>query len=174
MDIKIKYALYILHITLWAFIGFKVDNIYLALLISFLLSLALLISRIDLGIHIIPNELVLTMIVIGILLQLVSFDLKSFLIAIGCMIGMGALFLITAAVIGFDKVGAGDVKLAGAIGLVLGYPDILTALIAMSAAMILYCAIGFSAYKLTLRSMLPFAPFMMIGMITGLISNLIA
>ena len=155
---------------LWALAGLVIDKPYIALILALFFSMAIMISIIDLSIHIIPNELVLAMIALGVLFQLLYFDWKSLLIAIGCLLGLMGIFAGLAAIIGFDKVGAGDVKLAGAMGLVLGYPYILTAVFVMSVAMLVYCVIGIFIGKLSLVSMFPYGPFLMIGMAFGLLS----
>ncbi|MDD4583788.1 MAG: prepilin peptidase [Eubacteriales bacterium] len=150
--------------------GFVTEHYYISLILALLFSLALIISIIDLSIHIIPNELVLAMIALGVLFQLLYFDWKSMMIAMACLLVLMGIFAGLAAILGFSKVGAGDVKLAGAMGLVLGYPYILTAVFVMSAVMLLYCVIGIFIGKLTLVSMFPYAPFLMIGMNLGLLS----
>jgi leader peptidase (prepilin peptidase)/N-methyltransferase len=76
-----------------------------------------------------------------------------------------ALFLIVALVLGFETVGAGDVKLSGAMGFVLGYPLILYGVLAMCGAIVAFCVAGMALCRLTLKSLLPFAPFMMFGLL---------
>jgi leader peptidase (prepilin peptidase)/N-methyltransferase len=173
LDIKFKIVLYVLNTLLWAASGLQVNDIFLALLISLMFSLAILTGMIDLRIHIIPNEFVLAMLGIGVLLQIKNSNVRAFLTAFACMVGMAALFLIVAKVMGMRKVGAGDVKLAGAMGFALGYPDILPALLVMSVVMLLFSIIGIFTYKLTLKSALPLAPFLMIGMTAGFLSNIL-
>lgn len=168
---KLRYVFYALNVVLWGFVGFQVRDYIFAFLISILFSLAILISMIDLRIHIIPNEFVLTMLLTGVVLKLLSFDLKNILIAVGCMVGTGAIFLILGLLLGIRKIGAGDIKLVAVMGFVLGYPEILTALLTMSISILVYCFIGFARYKLSMKSMLPYAPFLMIGMVSSLIFN---
>ena len=171
---KLRYLLYFINIVLWIYSGKQFEDLYLAFTIAILFSLAILISMVDLQIHIIPNEFVLAMIIIGVAKQIRYFDLQDLLTAIGCMVGIGALFLIVGGMLGLQKIGAGDVKLAAAMGFVLGYPAILTALLVMCISVLVYCFIGFSRYRLSMKSMLPYAPFLMIGMVTSLIINTIA
>ena len=166
----LKITLVMINAAAWAGAGLQGKNPLDALLLVILFSLAVMIAMIDLRIHIIPNELVIAILFIGICFQLIHFGGRSLLIAAACMLGIMIIFLIVAALIGFDKVGAGDVKLAGAMGLVLGYPDILTAVQAMCVAMLIYIFIGLKAYRLTLKSMFAFGPFMMMGLIVALIS----
>lgn len=54
-------------------------------------------------------------------------------------------------------------------GLVFGFPNIITALVVMSAAILIYSSVGFITKILSLQSMVPFAPFMMFGTVFSLI-----
>ena len=130
-----------------------------------LFTIAVIIAIIDIRIRIIPNELLLIMLAMGIAYQAVSFGLMAILTSLVCMVVMIIVFTAVAGFVGMDKVGAGDVKLAGAMGLVLGYPNVITAVLIMSAVFLIFTLIGMTLRKLTLKSMLPFAPFMMTGMI---------
>lgn len=152
----------------WALSGILSEHFTVAVLISFLFSIAVLITIIDLRIRIVPNELLLVMVVAGLTFQGVQFGLIAVLISVLCMLAMMFFFSVVAGMVGFDKVGAGDVKLAGAMGLALGYPNIVTAMIIMCAVFLLFSAVGLILRKITLKTMLPFAPFMMIGMVFSL------
>lgn len=153
----------------WAAAGLLAGNAVSALLLALLWAETFLFAVIDLRVHLIPNELVLVMAVLGAAFQFVAFGPRGLLYAAAAMAAVMAVFLLLTAFLGFGAVGAGDVKLAGAMGLALGYPFTLTALVGMGAAMGLFSLYGFAAKKLTLRSMLPFAPFMMFGMVLALI-----
>ena len=165
-----KTTVCIVNAAAWAWAGLQAGNPLDALLFAILFSLAAMIAIIDLRIHIIPNELVISILIIGICFQLIHFGGRSLLIAVACMFGIMIIFLTVAAIVGLDKVGAGDVKLAGAMGLVLGYPHILTAVLVMCVAMLIFIIIGMTTFRLTLKSMFAYGPFMMIGLIVALIS----
>lgn len=158
----------------WGFAASGSTTIISSLLISILVSLGILITLIDIRIHIIPNELVLAVIITGIAFQISQFGLSALVPAVISMLALMIGFTAVAGLLGFGKVGAGDVKLAGALGIVLGYPNIITALLFMAASLIAYCAIGLLSRKLTTKSMLPFAPFMMFGMISSLAAILVS
>lgn len=164
----IKLILCVLNGAVWTLSGIFSEHFMVAVLISFLFSTSVLITIIDLRIRIVPNELLLVMVVAGLTFQAVQFGLTAVLISVLCMLGMMVFFSVVAGMVGFDKVGAGDVKLAGAMGLALGYPNIITALIIMCAVFLIFSAVGLILRKLTLKTMLPFAPFMMIGMVFSL------
>ncbi|MPM05757.1 hypothetical protein SDC9_52052 [bioreactor metagenome] len=152
----------------WTFASLQKENMMSALFLSLLFTLAIIIAVIDFRIQIIPNELVLTMLLVGFVFQVVSSGFSALAASALCMLAMMILFIAVAGMVGFGKVGAGDVKLAGAMGLALGYPSIITALIMMGVLLLLYCIFGLISKKMTMQSMFPFAPFMMLGMIGSL------
>jgi prepilin signal peptidase PulO-like enzyme (type II secretory pathway) len=152
---------------LWTVTALKLAPVP-SLLCSILFTLAIIFAVIDIRIHTIPNELLAVTLAVGILFQLFQFGVKSLLIASACMLILAVLYLLVGFILGMDKIGAGDVKLAGVMGLVLGFPAIVTAILFMSISIILYCVIGIWIKKLTLISMFPFAPFMMFGMSVAL------
>ena len=153
---------------LWGGAGYAAPSIFMAVLIGCLVTMGLLFAIIDLCIHIIPNEMLIITGVLGIALQLVAFDLTHLLFAAVSMVVIFAIFLILGLIIGLHKIGAGDVKLAGVMGLVLGYPYIMYGILVMAVALLVYCIVGITIRKLTHVSMFPFAPFLMIGMISAL------
>ncbi|MBP8994862.1 MAG: prepilin peptidase [Bacteroidales bacterium] len=114
---------------------------------------------------IIPNKLIFLLLIIGsigILLNIKS--LTQYLI--GILFGFGLFFLLYLL---FPKgIGFGDVKLAGAIGLFLGFKlTILAILLAFfSGAIIglLLIALG----KKTMKDPIPFGPFLVFGAIASL------
>lgn len=157
----------------WFYSFYNVNNIFYALLIAIQITLGLIVAYIDVKIRIIPNELVLSMIVLGIIFQIIYFGFKGLLGAIISMIVMMIVFTAVAGFVGFGKVGAGDVKLAGAMGLSLGYPLIITAIGIMAVALLGFILTGMALKKIFLSTMLPFAPFMIIGYIAALVSLII-
>lgn len=168
-----KLILCIFSGVVWTLLGMRISNLFVALLIGILIILGLIIIFIDIQIRIIPNELVMALVVIGILFQILSYGVRSFMIAILCMIVMMIIFTSVAGFVGFGKVGAGDVKLSGAMGVVLGYPLVITAVEIMVIVLLAFVAIGFVLKKIFLSTMLPLAPFMISGFIFALISILI-
>jgi prepilin signal peptidase PulO-like enzyme (type II secretory pathway) len=169
ISLPVKMTVSILNAILWLYSGFGTVLFLQAFALSLLFSLAILISIIDLRIRIVPNELVLAMCAAGVVFQLTFFGIRLLLSSVFIMLGMMILFTAVAGFVGFGKVGAGDVKLAGVMGFSLGYPSILTALAAMSAALLIYSLGGLITRKLTLKSAFPFAPFMMLGLAVSLL-----
>lgn len=157
---------------IWVLSALRASNLFVGLLIGILITLGLLITFIDIQIRIIPNELVMTVFIVGILFQVFSYGPWSLITAIVCMLVMMIVFTSVAGFVGFGKVGAGDVKLAGAMGLALGYPLEITAIGIMAVVLLVFIMIGFIVKKISLTTMLPLAPFMMSGFIFALITIL--
>ena len=162
----------ILNGLLWAYAGLSVKSIPLAFFVALIFTLAILISVIDLRIRLIPNELLLFILIPGAAFQLLYFGRTALFVAATCGIAVGLIFTAVAGIMGFGKVGAGDVKLSAIMGFVLGYPHILVGLIGMSAALLIYCSVGLVTRKLKLNSMFAFAPFMMLGTIFALVYSI--
>ena len=157
----------------WYLLGLVFVSVSSLIIACVIVYCAFLTGLIDIRVHIIPNEAVMVFVVLGLLFQVLLFGFKGGLLAaIISMFVMMAVFLIVGAIMGFDKVGAGDVKLAGAMGAILGYPNILYGVVVMAASMILFAVVGFVIKKVSLRSMVPFAPFMSLGIICGCLATL--
>ena len=154
----------------WAVTGLYLDSIFIALLISFQITLGLIVAFIDINIRIIPNELVLTIIILGIIFQTLNYGLYGIFGSVMSMIFIMIVFTALAIFMGLGKVGAGDVKLAGAIGFALGYPLTITAMGIMSIILLLYILAGLAFKKIQLSTMLPLAPFLAAGYVFSLLT----
>ncbi|MGD9567374.1 MAG: prepilin peptidase [Sedimentibacter sp.] len=155
---------------IWGYSFYRLDNIFHVALIVILMTLGLIIAYIDVKIRIIPNELILVILTLGIVFQITYFEFRALVGAAISMIVMMVVFTAVAGFVGFGKVGAGDVKLAGVMGLSLGYPLIITAIGIMAIVLILFILSGMALKKIYLSTMLPFAPFMITGYITALLT----
>lgn len=163
----------LLNATGWTVVSCFSHSLFITFLFSSLWTLAILIAVIDLKIHRIPNEMVFSVMILGSAFQLFSGGVRGLFNAGLSMLAVMAFFTLLAGAMGFRSVGAGDIKLAGAMGLTLSYPYILHGLVGMSFLMTIYCISGIILKKLTLKSMLPFAPFLMAGMTYALIVILV-
>ena len=159
----------LLNTVVWALAGLLMDSALSAAFASILFTTAVVIALIDLRIRLIPNELVLLLLIVGAAYQVADYGLQALPGSLLCMLGMMALFAAAAGLVGFDKVGAGDLKLAGAMGLTLGYPNVVIALVVLCTVLLLYSLCGLTVGRLTLKSMLPLGPFMMTGMAVALL-----
>jgi len=80
---------------------------------------------------------------------------------LGGVAGFGLFWLMH--LLSRGALGAGDVKLSGLIGLMVGYPAILPAL-AIAAVLAAVVAVGLLlARRATLKSYIPYAPYLAIG-----------
>jgi len=154
----------------WYFIASTVDNIFAAVIICIQISLGIIFAYIDIKIRIIPNELILVLLALGITFQSFNYGLEGVLGSIISMIFIMIVFTALATFMGLGKVGAGDVKLAGAIGFALGYPSIITAMGAMAAVLLSFILIGLAIKKIRMTTMLPLAPFLVAGYIFALVT----
>lgn len=158
----------VLNGLLWCGTGYFAQGIITAILVGCLMTMAIMFTVIDMIIHIIPNEMILAGLALGSIFQLTTFDIKHFLIALACMASIIILFTIVGLIFGLNKIGAGDVKLAGLMGLILGYPLVLYAVLMMCAALVVFTIGGLATGKMTHVTMFAFAPFIMLGLVTGL------
>jgi leader peptidase (prepilin peptidase)/N-methyltransferase len=162
---KIQFFATILNSFLWAYAGSRIENFFIAILVSMIFTVAIIISVIDIKIRLIPNELVLLILFLGVVFQVLCFGWQTQLNALLCMVAVGLVFIITAKVVGFEQVGAGDIKLAATIGLILGYPNIMIAVMGMCVTLFIFCVGGLVIKKMVKNSTFPFAPFIMFGTI---------
>ena len=125
------------------------EKIGLVLLHSIVLVIALISAYTDLRYRKIFNVLTLPAMLIGLILQLSFFGLSGLISAlIGFAIGFGFFFLFYI----FGGMGAGDVKLMGALGILFGKSDILyvivfTGLFGLGVVVILFFPYLYLAIK---------------------------
>ena len=128
---------------------------YLLLMACFLI----IIFVYDLKHYLIPDQVIYPAIVITFLYNIYQFTIDNFLSAFGAV-----AFFLTLVLISHEKwLGWGDVKLAFLMGLFLGWPKILLALF---LAFFIGAIIGIGliiAGKKTLKSEIPFGPFLVSG-----------
>ena len=132
--------------------------------------LCLLISASDILYHILPDQFIIAVALVGIVYALLDFE-KAYLNLIGAIAGGGILLLI--GIIGklifkAEAMGFGDVKLTAALGLVCGLPGIFYALM-ISLVSGAVAALPVMIKSREKRPYLPFAPFLCLGGISALI-----
>jgi len=147
--------------------------------------LILLLSIIDFRHFIIPDSLNLTLAVLGIILIFINFYDKNFGFLNGSFLGNYALIFglrqniwlnylfagfLAAAVFGLiiflsrgKAMGMGDVKLAAALGLIFGWPDILMVLFLGFLSGALVSAALLILKKKKIKDVVPFGPFLASG-----------
>ena len=149
----------------WALIPSHAEAMELGLLFT----AAIALTAIDMKIRIIPNELVAALLAMSVAFAIME---NGFAVLPSRLLGLVVslvLFLATALLGGQGKIGGGDIKLAVAIGFAAGFPNILIAVVAMGAAALVSWFIKTTPWSIRIKTPMPFAGFMMIGLIAALI-----
>jgi leader peptidase (prepilin peptidase)/N-methyltransferase len=134
--------------------------------------LLLAASLIDLQSFEIPLEYVVAAGAIGAGSLLISGDMSLVEVLRGLGVGAGSLLVVLYGwklLFRQDGMGIGDVWVAGAIGAMLGFPDILVALMAAVFAGALMGMAVIAIQKKDLASQLPFGPFLTFGWLVALL-----
>jgi prepilin signal peptidase PulO-like enzyme (type II secretory pathway) len=129
----------------------------------------IVLTSIDTRIRVVPNELVAALLAMAAAFAILE---KGFAVLPGRLLGLAVslvLFVAVALVGGQGKIGGGDVKLAMAIGFAAGFPNILAAIVAMGIAAIAPRLIMAGPWSVKLRTPMPFAGYMLIGLIAALV-----
>lgn len=158
------------------YIAASIYEVPAILIVLVLLTLAVIGTLVDMKIRLIPNELVLIILILGITLRILTEGfaaLKGSLIALLLVV---VIFGITAGITymirGSAGVGAGDFKLMSVIAITLGMPGVVYFLIGMSIALVFYVIYGTITKKLTLGSAFPMCGPIMVGFVYALFYKL--
>lgn len=132
------------------------------------------LTLIDIAQHRLPNRLVagwaLASIPFLLAFSIHSGDWRALLFAVLGAALLGAAYLMMS-LLGRGAMGMGDVKLAGVLGLNLGYFSLGSLLLATVLAFVtasLVVLTGVMLRKLSMKSMVPFGPFMILGALLAL------
>lgn len=135
--------------------------------IMLVMSVALIISIIDIKIHKIPNAMILLLLGSSLVFILTGSLKQSILLHfIGFAVAL-ALFSITLLL--KSNVGAGDIKYIVVMGFCLGYPDIIKAMMIMSSVILVWLLYLVVSKKGGLKTKFAMGPFISIGFITTLL-----
>lgn len=155
----------LIYFPLWKFI--------FLLIFSFIACVGTLVDN---KVRIIANEMIILMLVISIPFRLIDggiiYLLNSIASSIGTFILLVGSFLIFGKFL-FKTVpgGAGDLKLMMVMSFLLGYPDLIFGIFITMSVMLAYIVYGLMTHYLTMKSYIPLAGFIMIGIVTGLINK---
>jgi leader peptidase (prepilin peptidase)/N-methyltransferase len=143
----------------------------------YLAAISIVLTLIDLDTHRLPNAIVLpSYIVGGVLLALASLLIGDWTALLRSGIGMFALyvFYFVLRMVRPDGMGGGDVKLAGVIGLYLGYAGWGALVVGAFAAFVLGGVYGVALMVMRRagrKSAIPFGPWMIVGAWVGLLAG---
>lgn len=131
---------------------------------------------VDNKVRIIPNELVLLILFLAVPYRFLDGGFYYLLNSVASTLGVllflvGTFFVIRMFLASVVPAGAGDLKLIMAMGFVLGYPNILYGMFYTMIVMVGYIGFGLVTGRLTFRSYIPMAGFIMTGLIIGLLSG---
>jgi len=175
-SISIRYPLVellcgILTLAAWLWFGYSYQTIGVIVLTYILIPVVL----IDLEFHIIPNSIIATGLLAGLLIQAFSVFSEDYLSWLSFLFGgiIGAGLLLFASIIGkvlFKKesMGMGDIKLALVLGWFLGVQNIL---VGMFLSFIFAAIIGGGLLLIKGNKpvgVIPFAPYLGLGALTGM------
>jgi leader peptidase (prepilin peptidase) / N-methyltransferase len=139
-------------------------------------AIGVALAFIDLDCHRLPDRLTLPAYPIGVALlavaALAGHDGRALLRALVCMVGLFAFYYVLALVYPAGM-GFGDVKLAGVLGLYLGWLGVDRVVVGTFLAFLVSAAVGLGlvlARRATMKSHLPFGPFMLLGALLAVLS----
>jgi len=139
--------------------GFILNFLFLILISSFLI----LIFVYDLKHYIIPDKVVYPAILIAFIYLIAAYDLRLMIYALLSAVFASGFFLFIVLISQGRWMGLGDVKLAFFMGLFLGFPNILAALFFAFLIGAIIGVVIVSVGRKTLKSEVPFGPFLVIG-----------
>ncbi len=135
--------------------------------IMVVISAALVISVIDIKIHIIPNELVLLMLASFLVFFFTGAMSQSILLH---LLGLAiALALFSLPILLKNHIGAGDIKYIAVMGFCLGYPDIFKAVIILSGILFAWMIFITITKRAALKMKFALGPFISIGFVATLL-----
>ncbi|HSD82246.1 MAG TPA: A24 family peptidase [Anaerolineae bacterium] len=147
--------------------NFYSEQLIKLVLASLFTSVLLLLTVTDLEHRLIPNRVILPAIVIAALVSPVWFWYEYFYVAfIGGAIGYGFFWVVAVLgekFLGPGAMGGGDVKLAAFVGLITGFPGIITALVVTIVAGGVISLVLLLTRVVNLRSGIPYGPFICLG-----------
>lgn len=167
-------ALFSAFALLTGFVSKETGLGYKAYFLIFFAAIALTISLVDCSIHLIPNEAVLLLLALGIIYRVVFDGVSSLLnalLALGIAIlifgGSSALFFLLKKRSGL---GAGDLKYAFAISMIVGTSGMLYFLGGMAIAVLAYVFIGMRRHLFSMTDYFPMAAHLSCGFAVALLA----
>lgn len=124
-------------------------------------ALLAVVAAVDLAVHRIPNRLILAVGVFGGLTAVAVFGVTLSQVLLGALVGGTVLLAI--ALLGRGAMGMGDVKLAAALGALVGYPHVLPALAIGMVAGGIAALVLLVAGKVGRKDYIAYGPYLALG-----------
>ncbi|HEU4323507.1 MAG TPA: A24 family peptidase [Roseiflexaceae bacterium] len=118
------------------------------------------VAIIDIRERRIPNKIMVPALAVALAVALAQPDWGSRLA--GGLVA-GGLMLLPALIYGLERAGGGDIKLGLFIGLLLGWPGVVPALMIACTTALIFAVGGMLARRLSSRSVIAFGPFLALG-----------
>jgi len=135
----------------------------------FYLSVLLAVSYVDLRERRIPNRIVVPAILVAVADALWRADVLSSLVGGFSVVAFFAI----PAFLGLPGIGIGDLKLAFCIGLILGWPNVTSAIMVATLSGAVVTILGSVLCHWDRHTAIPYGPFLALGALWVLASNLI-
>lgn len=152
----------------WVIINYLWGFNFLGFLGLLVITGSLGICVIDLCYLVIPDRLILLFGGAGIIYHLSAYAANSYNILLG--LGIGFLVPAIIAIVSKNSIGGGDIKLSSALGVWLGFPGVLKALLIAALTGSIYCIIMLIFKCKKRKDVLPFGPFLIMGFYYVLLS----
>jgi len=171
--VELGTALFLVGVTLWA--ATQSTGLWLVPAYLYFAAVTVALTLIDLDTRTLPNRIVVPSFVVApVLLALASFGSGDWWALLWALVGGVALFTFyfILAMIYPHGMGFGDVKLAGLVGIVLGYLGWGSLLVGAFAAFLLggvFSIVLLALRKATRKSGIPFGPWMLLGAWVGIV-----
>ncbi len=146
--------------------NFYSEQLIKLVLASFFTAVLLLVTVTDFEHRLIPDRAILPSIAIAALVSPLWFGPGWYLALVGGAIGYGFFWLTVQLgdrLLGHGAMGWGDVKLAAFVGLITGFPGIITALVVTIVAAGVISLVLLLTRVVNLRSGIPYGPFICLG-----------
>lgn len=166
-----RIILHIIMALVGAIIMWKQDSLYTVIYSFLLLMICEVVAVIDLHHRIIPNDLILAILFVKAVFSIPNvlgvggfpeFSLVSSLLGI-----VAGFVIFSFPAVLAKNVGAGDIKLAAAVGFCLGITNLLYVIVLMGICVLAYTIIQSKmAFKMVIHEMIPMGPFIAVAMVT--------
>lgn len=166
-----RIILHIIMALVGAIIMWKQNSLYTIIYSFILLMICEVIAVTDLHHRIIPNDLILAILAIKAafsipyVLGIEGFPEFSLVSSLLGLVAGFAIFSFPALLA--KNVGAGDIKLAAAVGFCLGITNLLYVIVLMGICVLAYTVVQSNmAFKMVIHEMIPMGPFIAVAMVT--------